>query len=222
MLIVGRMRLPPCLFEIYCCPVNFKTAISLYIMYPLRQNYHPLCFVFRQLTIRTLYSPAYVNNLCLWWRAAQQLTLFTIRNAFLCFDLHFVPSALWWHFTASTPIFTEETRTHSRLAEQVYKHAKNMFIFSSINSTHLHLLNINFGQLSRNTILIINDLQIAICKKLILYILVDYTVDSISWKAVFFPTFDVSDRFLEKQRRTRRENRVCPSKRFFILFFFED
>jgi hypothetical protein len=77
-------------------------------------------------------------------------------------------------------------------------------------------------QLSRNTILTINDLQIEICKKLILYILVDYTVDSISRKAIFSPTFDVSDRFLDKQRRTRRENRVCPSKRFFILFFFED
>jgi|GEM_PF-3071980 hypothetical protein len=97
-----------------------------------------------------------------------------------------------------------------------------MFIFSSINSTHLHLPNINFGQLNRNKILIINDLQIAIYKKLILYRLVYYTVDSISRKAIFSPTFDVSDRFLDKQRRTRRENRVCPSKRFFILFFFED
>ena len=77
-------------------------------------------------------------------------------------------------------------------------------------------------QLSRNTILIINDLQIEICKKLILYSLVDYTVDSISRKAIFSPTFDVSNRFLDKQRRTRRENRVCTSKRFFILFFFED
>ena len=77
-------------------------------------------------------------------------------------------------------------------------------------------------QLSRNTILIINDLQIAICKKLILYILVDYTVDSISRKAIFSPTVDVSDRFLDIQRRTHRENRVCTSKRFFILFFFKD
>ena len=191
-------------------------------MYPLRQNYHPLCFAFSQRPIRTLYSPAYVNNLYLWRRTVQQLTLFTIRNAFLCSGLHFVPSSLWWHFTASTPIFIEETRTHTRLGEQVYKHAKKMFIFSSINSTHLHLPNINFGQLSRNTILIINDLQIPICKKLIIYRLVDYTVDSISRKAIFSPTFDVSDRFLDKQRRTRRENRVCTSKRFFILFFFED
>gem|GEM_PF-4051258 len=53
----------------------------------------------------------------------------------------------------------EETRTHTRLAEQVYKHAKKIFIFSSINSTHLHLPNINFGQLSRNKVLIINVLK---------------------------------------------------------------
>ena len=68
------------------------------------------------------------------------------------------------------------------------------------------MLNINFGQPNRDKILIINDLQIGTCKKLILYILVDYTVDSISRKGVFSPTFYASNRFLDKQRRTRREN----------------
>lgn len=190
-------------------------------MYPLRQNYHPLCFAFSQRPIRTLHSPAYVNNLYLWRRTAQQLMFFTIRNAFLCSDLHFVPSSLWWHFTASTPIFTEETRTHSRLAEQVYKHAKKIFIFSSINSTHLHLPNINFGQLSRNTILIINDLQIVICKKLILYILVDYTSDGVSRKALFLSNLRRSQSFLgqTKKNTQRKQSLSLKTLLHFILFW---